>query len=322
MEYLRRIAAVNELKSEDGSVLLNKQYEKLEFVGRDNAMALYLNPKLNIPASYEESDLIFPFGGNASQFKAVKNAMCNQISVIQGPPGTGKTQTILNIVANLLVQGKTVQVVSNNNSATANVLEKLSLMEYGLGFLVAPLGKSANKAEFIRNQTGRYPDLSGWKANEEKQVKLTERIKGISEELEDVFIRQENLAKYRQELEALKLEISHFEKYCEETGLSPVNPKTRKMPRSERLMKMWQECYGFSENDRPVSFWFKVRSVLIHGIADWKSYKGSLTEIVTLYQSLFYKAKKSEIEAEVASLEESLKNSDKKIPGSHLPPAA
>ena len=49
--------------------------------------------------------------------------MENQISVIQGPPGTGKTQTILNIIANILIQGKTVQVVSNNNSATENVFE-------------------------------------------------------------------------------------------------------------------------------------------------------------------------------------------------------
>lgn len=61
---------------------------------------------------------IFPFGCNNSQYNAVKNAMENQISVIQGPPGTGKTQTILNIIANILMQDKTVQIVSNNNSAS------------------------------------------------------------------------------------------------------------------------------------------------------------------------------------------------------------
>lgn len=73
-------------------------------------------------------DLIYPFGCNASQKIAVSNAFENQISVIQGPPGTGKTQTILNIIANIVRQGKTVMVVSNNNSATANVLEKLENM--------------------------------------------------------------------------------------------------------------------------------------------------------------------------------------------------
>ena len=46
----------------------------------------------------------------ACQYTAVKNAMENQISVIQGPPGTGKTQTILNIIANILMQDKTVQI--------------------------------------------------------------------------------------------------------------------------------------------------------------------------------------------------------------------
>ena len=44
----------------------------------------------------------------------------NQISVIQGPPGTGKTQTILNIIANILISGKNVVIASNNNSATLN----------------------------------------------------------------------------------------------------------------------------------------------------------------------------------------------------------
>ena len=78
-----------------------------------------------------------------SQQKAVQAAFENQISVVQGPPGTGKTQTILNIIANILVRGKTVQIVSNNNSAIVNVLEKLS--KYDMGFIVALLGSTANK---------------------------------------------------------------------------------------------------------------------------------------------------------------------------------
>lgn len=96
------------------------------------------------------STLIFPFGCNASQQKAVQAAFENQISVVQGPPGTGKTQTILNIIANILVRGKTVQVVSNNNSAIVNVLEKLS--KYDMGFIVALLGSTANKEKFIETQ--------------------------------------------------------------------------------------------------------------------------------------------------------------------------
>ena len=56
------------------------------------------------------NSLIFPFGCNNSQFKAVSTALNNQVSIIQGPPGTGKTQTILNIIANLFMHDKTVLI--------------------------------------------------------------------------------------------------------------------------------------------------------------------------------------------------------------------
>lgn len=49
---------------------------------------------------------IFPFGVNESQLEAVENAFSSQISIIEGPPGTGKTQTILNIIANILANKK------------------------------------------------------------------------------------------------------------------------------------------------------------------------------------------------------------------------
>ena len=104
--------------------------------------------------------MIYPFGGNASQCRAVENALTNQMSVIQGPPGTGKTQTILNIIANLILQGKTVAVVSSNNSATKNVYDKLNLPENNLGFIAASLGSTENKKGFIENQVSLYPDFS------------------------------------------------------------------------------------------------------------------------------------------------------------------
>ena len=127
----------------------------------DVALARYLNPSsVQVSKRGHEYIPIFPFGCNNSQYKAVKNAMENQISVIQGPPGTGKTQTILNIIANILLQGKTVQIVSNNNAATENVYEKLSSPKYNLGFIVAPLGSSKNKKIFVENQDANYPDFS------------------------------------------------------------------------------------------------------------------------------------------------------------------
>lgn len=97
--------------------------------------------------------LIYPFGVNESQLSAVERAFSAQISVIEGPPGTGKTQTILNILANILMRGQTVAVLSNNNPAVANVYEKLD--KAGLAFLIAKLGNKRNREDF-------FGDLPTW----------------------------------------------------------------------------------------------------------------------------------------------------------------
>ena len=124
--YLQRSAELCNLKTENGEKLLPLQYEGIDFIDETSALAAYLNPDLYGEISVKLPYLIFPFGCNASQFNAVKNALENKLSVIEGPPGTGKTQTILNIIANIVIAGKTVQVVSNNNSAIQNIYEKFS----------------------------------------------------------------------------------------------------------------------------------------------------------------------------------------------------
>ena len=44
--------------------------------------------------------------------------------LLYGPPGTGKTQTILNIIANAIMHNENIAVVSSNNSATKNIIDK------------------------------------------------------------------------------------------------------------------------------------------------------------------------------------------------------
>ena len=176
-QYLQQVAAANALPGDDGRALLAKQYDKVRFVSDETALATYLNPDLFKPQTYAKRRLIYPFGSNASQLKAVQKAFEHSVSVIQGPPGTGKTQIILNIIANILVAGKTVLVVSNNNSATDNVLEKL--LKYEFGFLAAPLGNSDNKQRFIESQEKekQYPQaLASWHTAEANRFEFLEQI--------------------------------------------------------------------------------------------------------------------------------------------------
>ena len=185
-EFLKRIAQVNELgKDEEHGGILPALYEKIDFIDKELAAAPYLNPNEYHVKRHRVSDLIFPFGCNSSQEKAVTAALENQISVIQGPPGTGKTQTILNIIANILVQGKTVMVVSNNNSATANVLEKLQ--KYGLDFIVAPLGKRENKEAFVNNQPVVPDELQTWSLSMTDSFQEKRRAGDTLKQLRKVF---------------------------------------------------------------------------------------------------------------------------------------
>lgn len=137
---------------------------------RDNVpLAQYLGDKTKLATYSIPKQVYYPFGCNTSQKAAVEAALTHQVSIIQGPPGTGKTQTILNIIANLLMKGKTVLVVSNNNSAVENVAEKLN--GEGLGFLVAQLGSVQNKETFIANQP-EYPAMTDWKIEEQTTTKI------------------------------------------------------------------------------------------------------------------------------------------------------
>ena len=306
LSYLKDLARVGELKTADGESLLSKVYERLTFVSEDTVLSSYLYPQKHPIKKFESGALIFPFGGNASQFLAVEQALSNQLSVIQGPPGTGKTQTILNVIANLLIRNKTVQVVSNNNSATENVLEKLAKPQNGLDFLVAALGKAENKQQFIENQAGTYPDLSNWQQPRERMTELQEKIVSRSEELLTSFAMQERLACTKRELQATKLEQEHFENYWADRQLKTPVRSPRKTIKSEQMMQLIQSCETFSEQNRKLSFWFKFRAVILYGVSEWKFMERDFDEIITYLQSLFYVSKMNELASEMEQLEENL----------------
>ena len=250
-EYLKQIAALNDIKNEEtNEKLLSKRFEKISFIGNNIALAKYLNPSLlKTKENKHEYIPIFPFGCNNSQYKAVKNAMENQISVIQGPPGTGKTQTILNIIANILMEGKTVEIVSNNNSATENIYEKLSSSKYNLGFIVATLGNQKNKKIFIENQEINYPDFSSWKIKENPTV-LQQKISKQSKQLKTIFDKKEKLAILKQELSQLITELKYFNQYVDESDVNTKNIKFKKNISSKNWMELWQECQMICEEKK------------------------------------------------------------------------
>lgn len=294
-DYIKEVAALSDIKNEKNEHILGKYYEKIKFVSDSSALSLFLNSNGRLKTEPVKG-CIFPFGCNQSQYKAVNEALKNQISVIQGPPGTGKTQTILNIIANVLIKGETVLIVSNNNSATLNVYEKLE--KYGMGFLVAALGSSDNKSKFIANQSGKYPDLSDWELKSENSIRLYEITK-IAEQLQNVYKLQEDIAKLNAKKYEIEIESKHFFEYACNTGADYGAIKVRGGVSSDKVMMLWQELQNRVDLQKELSVFAKIKSVLYYGIADWNFYKQDLVKIITVLQGMFYKQSLKEINQEL-----------------------
>lgn len=307
-DYIKETSKLSNLKNEsNGEQLLPKKFKKISFLRSDVALTKYLNPKSLKESIDGEYMPIFPFGCNNSQYVAVKRAMENQISVIQGPPGTGKTQTILNIIANILIQGKTVQVVSNNNSATENVFEKLSSSKYNLGFIVATLGKSDNKTNFINNQKTNYPDFTSWKSDD-IQDDFMQQVQEKSKKFKTVFDKQERLAQLNQELNRLKIERKYFNEYLNETNVTVDYTKYKRSMKSNKWMKLWQECQSISEVNKDINFFFKLKFFFKYGLYNFSIYSLEISQIITTFQAFYYETRENEILKELDDITAYLNN--------------
>ena len=131
-DYLHSLSGISRIDDGSGNIVsLKERYESVRHVFSSSILYRYCHPEgspVKRSSGRDSQPLIFPFGCNESQFHAVSNAFSgNSVSVIQGPPGTGKTQTILNIIANLLIREKTCLVVSNNNEEAFRQLKDMLL---------------------------------------------------------------------------------------------------------------------------------------------------------------------------------------------------
>ena len=139
---------VGEGASAPAAILANV-WERLPQAPRGSVLEAFLAGSTSATTGASDH-LLMPFHSNIDQRNAIRVALTHQISIIDGPPGTGKTQTILNLIASLIAQGKTIGVVAGANSAVDNVIDKLT--EEGYGFLVASLGKAERVKEFHQRE--------------------------------------------------------------------------------------------------------------------------------------------------------------------------
>ena len=299
-DYLRKLAAETGLATGDDENILSRQYDLVD-LKRDNVpLAQYLGGKTKLAVYREPKQVFYPFGCNTSQKAAVEAALTHQVSIIQGPPGTGKTQTILNIIANLLMAGKTVLVVSNNNSAVENVAEKLA--SENLDFIVAKLGSVQNKEAFIANQP-YCPDMNGW-AIEEGAVR--QQVQDALHAVAQGFDAQTHQARLKAEYDALLKEAKYNDMFRQKSaGDEWLNGK-----RSSKLMRLLN-LYQLKIEDKPKpDTWFRLRWSFSLGAKMFSFLASNPSGVIAGLESAYYFSRKTEIEQELNDIATTLQSID------------
>lgn len=294
-DYLKKLAEETGLCDEEENNILSKGYNLID-LKRDNVpLSQFLGDKTTLKTHSKPKQVYFPFGCNVSQKAAVEAALTNQVSIIQGPPGTGKTQTILNIIANLLLEDKSILVVSNNNSAVENVAEKLE--REGLEFLVAQLGNSENKGEFIRKQIPYYPDMKSWELEEPSVIKrlAKEKLQIVSQMFDD----QTELAKLKAEYNALITE----KKYNDQFNIRIIKDGDwLKNKPSVKLMELLNVCQLMVEQSKKPSLWLSLKWSFILGFPTLSLLRKDLSGFIAVLENAYYEARKSEIEKDLDAI--------------------
>lgn len=109
--------------------------------------------------THRPQDILAPLLADSSQLRMIAEAARGRDLVCEGPPGTGKSQSITNLIANLLAQDKTVLFVSEKMAALSVVQRRLNAI--GLGpFCLELHSAKASKSEVVK-QLGQALDASG-----------------------------------------------------------------------------------------------------------------------------------------------------------------
>jgi DNA polymerase III delta prime subunit len=269
--YLAEVAKATRSDAGDPLVrdYLVRQFEGLEGERLATTAAGPLaDPKEPCALMAEGVATIYPFGSNLSQMTAVDAALSSRLSLIQGPPGTGKTQTILNIIANLVLRGRSVLVVSPNNEATRNVSDKLEAARFG--FIVAELGRRENRDAFVTSQEDEkcYPDdLKSWRLSDSEREATINEVTSNRDVLKELYERRRSLASDRERLRAFELEYAHFVKT---DRVEPIAARSRSTP--EHLSIVRDQVRFLSDTASSMPLMDRVRDVFLWGIGRWHDF--------------------------------------------------
>lgn len=300
-------------KAEDKTVeqvcneILLKSLENIDLQESRSAFSDYIDGITRSPESLK-SPLIYPFGCNQSQKHAVETALTNSISVIEGPPGTGKTQTILNIIANLVIRDKTVAVVSNNNSAVFNVREKLQ--KHGYDQIIASLGNKGNKDDFFEHlQRQSFSKELALTAKALKQAKG--KVTALDQLLTKGLQYRNEVAKLKELLSDIETEFEHLKA---EHPLRPeikvrFDAKFHRKINHDKILKLKDLRHKVSIK-KGLSVFDRIKALFSYGVLDLADLLEAGDDFENYINHKFYELYIVKTHADISKREKWLKQND------------
>lgn len=177
----------NDLKDRTGDLIQNKVVASL-MVGNLQWVPEELDINIDsLDRTYHPKDIICPISADSSQLIAVIAADAGKSIVLHGPPGTGKSQTITNIIAHTLGQGKTVLFVAEKMAALSVVQRRLE--QLGLAPFCLEVHSNKSKKKDVLDQlydsleTARLGQPENWEKEANRLAELRMELNGYVQAL-------------------------------------------------------------------------------------------------------------------------------------------
>lgn len=154
---------------------------------------------------------VTPLSLSDSQLSVLENLENNQLVSVCGPPGTGKSQTIVNLVAHLIANGKTVLVASRMDKAVDVVSDRLN--ELGAPFLALRAGRINYQKQLsfqLQDLLSNKVDLN--EGSEDSVFVDVSDMNKLLKSINEAEQKAESIIKKEKEWSELKVQVSDTQK--------------------------------------------------------------------------------------------------------------
>ncbi len=177
----------NDLKKRSDDIFSNKVVKSLISGKPEWDIKMNGEDEENLDETVKPADMAIVCSADDSQMQAVNASSMQESFVLHGPPGTGKSQTITNMIANALYQGKSVLFVAEKMAALSVVQSRLE--KVGLGPFCLELHSNKAQKQSVLSQLERTLETAGSKRSEffenraeellETRRKLNDEVKAL-----------------------------------------------------------------------------------------------------------------------------------------------